>query len=91
MNVRVEYESIPIRHIAVQCPKCENWFGGRDIYAGDWTQGLRYAHEIKFATFICPLCDVSFGGIQNAENVNIEETGYPEVYENCLQRKEIWA
>ena len=30
-NVRVEYESTPIRHIAVQCPKCGKWFKGWDI------------------------------------------------------------
>lgn len=30
-NVRVEYEPLPIRHIAVQCPECKNWFHGMDM------------------------------------------------------------
>ena len=42
MNVRVEYESTPIRHIAVQCPYCSKWFNGRDIFNGDWFKNLRY-------------------------------------------------
>ena len=26
INVRVEYECNPIRHLALQCPYCNNWF-----------------------------------------------------------------
>ena len=87
MNVRVEYESTPIRHIAVQCPHCNRWFNGRDIFNVDWFKNLRYSYEINWATFTCPVCETEFGGRQNAENVSIKETSYPEVYENCLQKK----
>lgn len=44
-NVRVEYESTPIRHIAVQCPNCKKWFRGWEITEDN----LRYAYEINFA------------------------------------------
>lgn len=90
MNVRVEYESTPIRHIAVQCPHCNKWFDGRDILNGDWMLDLRYDYHINLATFACPVCGVEFGGLRNTDKVNIEETSYPEVYEGCLRRKEIW-
>lgn len=33
MKIRVEYEPIPIRHIAVQCDNCFKWFDGREIVA----------------------------------------------------------
>lgn len=32
VKMKVEYESTPIRHLAVQCPDCENWFMGFDIF-----------------------------------------------------------
>ena len=85
-NVRVEYESTPIRHIAVQCPKCNKWFYGWDITKDD----LRYAYEINFAEFNCPICGEEFGGIQHADKPIIEEAGHPKVYEGCVQKKEIW-
>ena len=92
MNVRVEYESTPIRHIAVQCPKCNKWFNGRDIINVDWLKDLRYSYQIFFAQFECPVCGKIFGGdeCRDFSNVNIEETSYPEVYKDCLQRKEVW-
>lgn len=90
MNVRVEYELTPIRHIAVQCPHCNKWFNGRDIFNGDWFEDLRYSYQINWATFTCPLCETEFGGLQHADKPNIEETSYPEVYDGCLTRKETW-
>lgn len=90
MNVRVEYDSTPIRHIAVQCPECEEWFNGRDIVNGDWLDELRFEHQIYWATFTCPVCGWEFGGLHNADKANIEEVSYPEVYDGCLERKEVW-
>ena len=56
-NVRVEYESTPIRHIAVQCPKCGKWFHGWDIVKGERAfDVLRYAHDINWTEFECPVC-----------------------------------
>lgn len=83
-NVRVEYESTPIRHIAVQCPKCKKWFRGWEITEDE----LRYSSDIHYTVFECPICEKEFGGIQHADNPNIKEVSYPEVYDGCLKRKE---
>lgn len=93
MNVRVEYESVPIRHIAVQCPKCGKWFNGRDIVNGDWFQDLMYSYQIYYAQFECPVCGKIFGGdeCRDLSNVRIQEVGSSEeCYKDCLQRKEVW-
>ena len=88
MKIRIEYDPAPIRHIAVQCPKCENWFDGRDIADSD----LSYEYQIRTAQFHCPVCDKIFGSDARWDhaNVQIEEVDYPKVYEGCLRRKEIW-
>lgn len=92
MNVRVEYETTPIRHIAVQCPECGKWFAGRDIADMSWSGRLNYDYQISWATFTCPVCKTEFGGRQNAENINITEVySADECYKDCLKKKEIWA
>lgn len=92
MNVRVEYESTPIRHIAVQCPKCEKWFNGRDIINGDWLRDLMYDYQIYYAQFECPVCGKIFGAdaYNNYASLNIKECESSEVYKDCLQKKEVW-
>lgn len=90
-NVRVEYESTPIRHTAVQCPICGKWFNGWDIVKGNGAfEVLRYDHDIKWAEFECPVCGTEFGGLQHNDKANIEEMIYPEIYNECLKRKETW-
>lgn len=89
MKIRVVYESTPIRHIAVKCPKCEKWFDGRDITHDK----LSYSYEVYFAQFECPVCGKIFGGdeCRDFSNVNIEEVGSAtECYKDCLRKKEIW-
>lgn len=88
MKVRVEYDPTPIRHIAVQCPKCESWFNGRDITK----HALRDSTDIYFAEFECPVCNNIFGsqGCNSYSDVSIEEVGYPEVYDGILQKKVSW-
>ena len=88
MKIRVEFDPTPIRHIAVQCPKCENWFRGYDIT----DDNLSFGHEIYYAQFHCPVCDKIFGADEHSDfaNVHIEEVSYPDVYNGCLERKEIW-
>lgn len=85
-NVRVEYDITPIRHIAVQCPKCEKWFRGRDITESNLTDSC----DVSWAVFTCPVCGEEFGGRQHADKPNIEEVDYPKVYDGCLQKKEVW-
>lgn len=88
MKIRVEYDPAPIRHIAVQCPKCGRWLRGYDITEDK----LEYEYQIYYAQFHCPICDKIFGADEryNFANVQIEETGYPDVYKDCLERKEVW-
>lgn len=85
-NVRVEYDPTPIRHIAVQCPECNQWFHGRDITK----RNLNHDHDIPFAEFECPVCGKDFGGLQHRDEPNVQETSYPDVYEGCLEKKEVW-
>lgn len=90
-NVRVEYESTPIRHIAVQCPKCEKWFHGRDIVKGERPlDALRYDYQINWAEFQCPVCGNEFGGLNRNDKANIKEVDHPTIYEGCLEKKESW-
>ena len=92
MNVRVEYEATPIRHIAVQCPACGKWFCGWDIVNGkNAFDRLRYESDIRWTEFVCPVCETEFGGLQHNEKVDIKEVGYPEIYDGCLKKKEVWG
>ena len=90
-NVRVEYESTPIRHIAVQCPKCNNWFHGWDIVKGGFDT-LKYKSSINWAEFKCPVCGEEFGGLQHADEPVVKEVEHPKIYNGCLERKkiEVW-
>ena len=91
MQVRVEFDPAPIRHIAVQCPECEKWFHGWDIVNGKQFDDLRWGYEISWATFTCPVCGAEFGGLQNKEEINIQEVGSAEeCYKDCLKKREIW-
>lgn len=93
VNVRVVYESTPIRHIAVQCPACGKWFEGNDITK----DSLSYEHQINFAEFVCPVCGKTFGNYNkdwldfDNYNMNIKEVDSgEECYEGCLRKKEVW-
>lgn len=93
-NIKVEYDSRPIRHIAVQCPKCSKWFNGWDIvvtsrYSSPFEE-LRYDYNINWVGFTCPICEEEFGGMQNGDKPNIEECSYPEIYDDVLTKKEVW-
>ena len=93
INFRIEFEPRQIRHIAVQCPYCNNWFHGYDITHDD----LIYEHEIEFAKFNCPICDRVFSVFEYNNNpfaernkIHVVDIQYPEVYDDCLERKEVW-
>ena len=89
MNVRVEYEATPIRHVAVQCPECERWYDGRDIT----DTRISDESDLYHAQFCCPVCGHTFGAnsYQGLSNLVVKEcASSTEVYEGCLKRKEIW-
>lgn len=85
MNIRVEYEPTPIRHIAVECPKCKKWFRGNDI------SDIHISNDgdLYFAHFTCPVCHSGFDKRSSVLN-NITEIDYPKVYEGCLEKEEVW-
>ncbi len=85
MKVRVEYESRPIRHIAIQCPQCKSWFYGHDVTNDE----LQYDYDIRFAVCRCPKCDATFSG--NEDGLEIEEDGHPKIYEECLSKRVTWV
>lgn len=90
-NVKVEYDIMPIRHIAVECPRCKKWFRGWQITNDNLTE----QDDIYNADFTCPLCGEEFGymsGLYNGKKYtqNIEESGYPDIYKDCLTKKETW-
>jgi hypothetical protein len=92
MKVRVEYESTPIRHIAVQCDRCFKWFAGREITANE-SDKLDYDFDIFNIQFICPVCGHTFGAnaCENYKNLDIEECGNStEVYKDCLKETVKW-
>ncbi len=91
MKVRVEFESTPIRHIAVQCPHCGRWFYGSDMT----DHALSYEYDIYTASFECPVCGQAFGsengGYGFRSNVELIECGSAsEVYKGCYQKKTVW-
>ena len=91
-NIRVEFDPKPIRHIAVECPKCKKFFPGMSITNSD----LSYEYQINFARFECPVCGLKFGYkgcgclYQKDDRPIIHEMPYEEVYKDCLHKKEVW-
>lgn len=83
-NIKVEYESTPIRHLAVQCPKCNNWFKGFNIIKKD----CRYGDELLGSECECPKCGNKF---RIDYKSHVEESGdFPEFYDKCLRQKITW-
>lgn len=85
-NVRVEYERKPIRHIAVQCPACSKWFDGREISDAN----INDLPDIDGVVFVCPICGQVFGEFDGGDYAIIEESRYPDIYNNCLRKKVMW-
>lgn len=88
MNVRVEYEQIPIKNIAVQCPKCNTWLNGWEAMKGTAFCNLRYKHDIYTKAFKCPLCGEPFG---QTDDIHIEEVdSSDECYKDCVENVRVW-
>jgi transposase-like protein len=87
-NLRVELDPAPIRHIAVQCPRCQKWFYGHEIAAEGCS--LMYDYQIEFTTFTCPLCHEDFGYGTEYSNDHIERSSHPEIYDGVLTKKTVW-
>lgn len=92
INFRVEFDPTPIRHVAVRCPECFRWFRGNDIT----NDSLHDNVDLKYAHFVCPVCGSYFSAYDSTRpwgdehEIDIEEVAYPDVYKDCLTRKETW-
>lgn len=88
IKVRVEYDPIPVRHIAVQCPDCGRWYYGNDIS----DSFVAYDYDIYNTQFTCPVCGKVFGDSEyrGCDDVEITEMAYPDIYKDCYTKKEVW-
>ena len=86
-NVRIDHDPATIRHIAIQCPKCKEWFHGRDLT----DELLTYDTDLYHVTFICPLCYTLFGKDTDYEVCCGEEADYPEIYVGCYQKSTVFT
>lgn len=82
VNVRLEYDKIPIRHLAIQCPECKSWLNQDDIVING---SVLYTYELAFTECYCPICQTMFN---IGDNPNIEECeDHKQVYKDCKQKK----
>lgn len=84
VNVMIETEMTPIRHLAIQCPKCKNWFIGDDITEDH----ISHVEYIRGSNCECPKCEHLFS-ISYISNID-DSAEFPEFYKNCLQKKVSW-
>ena len=89
-NVRVVYEPIQLKHLAVQCPKCDNWFNGWEVMQGAAFHNLRFKNDIPFAKFNCPICGENFGR-DHHDTISIQEVkSIQECYKGCISKYDTW-
>lgn len=87
VQIKIECDPRPIRHLAIQCPGCERWFMCDDIVT-DSSNYPMYEEDISFFTDCrCPVCGKMF----NLKNVEKDESvEFPEFYKNCTKKKVTW-
>jgi hypothetical protein len=82
-NIRIEYESTPIRHLAIQCHMCKKWFVGGDIAV----EAPRYSYELLDMKCICPACNTKF----TMCNFDEEDWMGTSVYDGVYRKKVEWS
>lgn len=83
VRIKVEFDPTPIRHLAIQCPSCKNWFVGCDIIKNDCV----YEYQLTESECECPKCGDKF--IIDCES-DIENGDFPEFYDKCLKQIVTW-
>ena len=85
VNLKVEFESRPVKHLAIQCPDCNRWFKQTDITLKKWISNESDIDQ--FTKCECPACSCKFnlGNVEYDENVE-----FPEFYNNCAKQKTVW-
>ena len=84
IRIKAEFDSRPVRHLAIQCPNCNNWFVGNDVLYNP----VMYDYEIKGNSFSCPICKSYYIISDDSEIDN--DVSFPEFYDNCKQKKTVW-
>lgn len=83
VNIKIEYESTPIRSIAIECPECKNWFYGSDICK----ENVSFDYQLYNISCQCPKCNHLF-----TPDPEIQECSSSfEVYENTLKKEVKWT
>ena len=83
IKVAVEFDPTPIRHMAIQCPKCHRWFNRHDIANDD----IDFDSDIdSSAKCECPACNHEF----DLGNVEFEYPDFPDFYDKCAKKKVVW-
>ena len=85
LNVRVEYDMKPIRHLAIQCPSCKGWFESNDILDDD----IKYSDDLNNIEGECPRCGEEFWFCSG--KIEIEEClSSGKVHRDTLKKKIEW-
>ncbi len=82
--IKAEFDPAPIRHLAIQCPECKNWFVGHDILE----KHISYEYELSGSSCKCPICHAFFV-ISTNSDVD-KEADFPEFYKKCKKKKTTW-
>lgn len=85
VQLKVEFEPCPVRHLAIQCPDCNRWFKQTDITLHKWISDE--SDISQFTECECPACGCKFdlGNVEYGEDVE-----FPEFYDNCSKKKTVW-
>ena len=83
-NVKVETESTQIRHLAIECPNCNNWFKSYDICKTK----VHFVEEIINTNCECPMCNYNFK-IGNNSNIEEDPINFTEFYTTECMTKEV--
>lgn len=87
INVRVEFECTPIRHLAIQCPHCKNWFHASDV-TPTWVE---FSYQIELTEYYCPICEKEINSRGAKNNFHIQEvSSSAECYKDCKEKKVTW-
>lgn len=82
-NVRVDYESTPIRHVAVECPSCNEWYAGNDIS----DISISDSYHLSTAKFTCPDCNIEF---KTGLDTKYDEKMGSAIYEGVKRKQVMW-
>ena len=84
IKAKAEFESRPIRSLAIQCHSCGKWFKVYDLT----DEEIHYQHEIEWGNYTCPICWKSFGS--GKDEIQIEDSICEEIDKITINKKVSW-